>query len=196
MNNNAKAALAIAVPGIGLFVGAMMLRGPQPRLGRLGATSKPKTRDPFVFVEWRENGQYHGGNYRQSHLPEIFTILKQRRARGAEIKRVLVDEKEAVGALDGADRSLEAMTPSEINRRLDRLDKMSSKLSREFIDAGRGYEKPSETRTKNDPLAERYNRLAAEQDELHAEIARRYGPGAPSRLPTRQAKSVGRYRRS
>jgi hypothetical protein len=39
MNTNAKIALALAVPGVGLFFGAMMLRGPGAQLGR---AQKPK----------------------------------------------------------------------------------------------------------------------------------------------------------
>lgn len=93
--------------------------------------------------------------------------------------------------LRGADEDFSTLTPGEINRRLDRLDKLSSKLTREFIDAGRGYEKPSETRTKTDPLAERYKAWSREHDALHAEISRRYGPGAPSRMPTRTRKTFG-----
>lgn len=85
----------------------------------------------------------------------------------------------------GAGDDLSTLTPSEINRRLDRLDKLSSKLTDEFIAAGRGHEKPSETFTKTDPLAERSKQVWAEQDVLRREISRRYGPGAPSRLPTR-----------
>lgn len=88
----------------------------------------------------------------------------------------------------GGDGDLSMLTPSEINRRLDRLDKLSSKLTDEFIAAGRGHEKPSETFTKTDPLAERKKRVWEEGDALHREISRRYGPGAPSRLPTRRTR--------
>jgi hypothetical protein len=90
-------------------------------------------------------------------------------------------------SLDG-DEDLATLTPSEINRRLDRLDKLSSKLTDEFIAAGRGHELPSETFKKTDPLAERKRRVWADSDALHREISRRYGPGAPSRLPTRRTR--------
>jgi len=88
----------------------------------------------------------------------------------------------------GGDEDLSTLTPSEINRRLDRLDKLSSKLTDEFIAAGRGHELPSETFTKTDPLAERKKRVWSESDALHREISRRYGPGAPSRMPTRRTR--------
>jgi hypothetical protein len=127
---NTKLALAMAVPAIALFAGAMTIRGPGARLE--GA--------------------------------------RRRRARFA----------------DGED--LSTLTPSEINRRLDRLDKLSSKLTDEFIAAGRGHELPSETFKKTDPLAERKRRVWADSDALHREISRRYGPGAPSRLPTRRTR--------
>jgi hypothetical protein len=77
----------------------------------------------------------------------------------------------------------ECMSASQINKALDRLDKQSSKVTDEFIDAGRGRERPSEIRQMTDPLARRYMAVADAQHELRAEIARRYGPGAPSRLP-------------
>ena len=76
-----------------------------------------------------------------------------------------------------------AWSPSKINTALDRLEKLSSALTDEFIAAGRGYEKPSETETLSDPLAERYKRIQRAQSMLRIEIALRYGPGAPRRLP-------------
>lgn len=77
----------------------------------------------------------------------------------------------------------ECMTAGEINKALDRLDKIGSKLTDEFIAAGRGHELPSETFKKDDPLAKRYIENANARSRLRAEIAARYGPGAPSRLP-------------
>lgn len=93
--------------------------------------------------------------------------------------------------LRGADGDLSSLTPSEINRRLDRLDKLGSKVTDKFIAAGRGHETPNETFRMTDPLALEYQRIANERMDLHNEISRRYGPGAPSRMPTRQSKSIG-----
>lgn len=75
------------------------------------------------------------------------------------------------------------MTPGEINRELDRLDKERTKLSDEMIAAGRGDETAEETARLDDPLARRWNRVADRQRDLHAEIVRRAGPGN-YRMPT------------
>lgn len=75
------------------------------------------------------------------------------------------------------------MTAGQINKALDRLDKKSSEVNRAFIDAGRGHERYSEIVVKDDPLARQYKQVSDAQSELRNEISRRYGPGAPSRLP-------------
>lgn len=75
------------------------------------------------------------------------------------------------------------LTASQINNELDRLDAKRSKLNDEFIAAGRGNERASETAKLTDPLATRYNEVSDRQDTLRNEISLRYGPGAPSRLP-------------
>lgn len=77
------------------------------------------------------------------------------------------------------------LTASQINKKLDALDKRGSKLNQQFIDAGRGDETADETYTKNDPLALQWREVHDEKYVLRAEIKRRYGPGAPSRLPLR-----------
>lgn len=87
---------------------------------------------------------------------------------------------DAVGAMGGA----------EINKRLDALDRESSAITDEFIATGRGHDRPSERRHKTDPLSLRDAQNAHDRYVLHAEIARRYGPGAPSRLPTRVARTI------
>ncbi len=76
------------------------------------------------------------------------------------------------------------MTAAAINKALDKIDALRSQLGTEFIEAGRGHERPSETATKTDPLATRANELFRQYMILEREIAARYGPGAPSRLPT------------
>lgn len=77
----------------------------------------------------------------------------------------------------------EFMTPGEINKELDRLDRQASKVCDQFIAAGRGHERPSEYLKKDDPLSLEAKRISDRQHQLRVEIARRYGPGAPSRLP-------------
>ena len=82
------------------------------------------------------------------------------------------------------------MGAAEINKRLDVLDRESRAITDEFIAAGRGYERPSERRHKTDPLSLRDAQNANDRYVLHAEIARRYGPGAPSRLPGRASRTI------
>ena len=98
------------------------------------------------------------------------TILK--------IERILASLK--------VDVAVEEMKASEVNRSLDRLDKARSMLTDVFIAEDRGYETPSETFKLSDPLSLLYRRIHDARAVLRYEISRRYGPGAPSRLPTRR----------
>lgn len=52
-------------------------------------------------------------------------------------------------------------------------DSVSSTICKEFIDCGRGYERPSETVTKSDPLAMRWKEHGAIQSALIGEKRRR-----------------------
>jgi lysophospholipase L1-like esterase len=75
------------------------------------------------------------------------------------------------------------MTAGEINKELDKIDRIDSGITERFINAGRGHERPSEIRNMIDPLALEHNALADRRRDLRFEIERRYGPGAPSRFP-------------
>jgi hypothetical protein len=75
------------------------------------------------------------------------------------------------------------MTPAQLNRELDALDRRRSRNTDAFIAAGRGEERPSEYLTKSDPLSREAREIFDRSSALRAEIERRYGPGAPSRLP-------------
>jgi hypothetical protein len=75
------------------------------------------------------------------------------------------------------------MAGAAINSELDKLDRKSSALTDKLIDAGRGYERMSETMSKGDPLSVQFRAVHDRIRALHAEIERRYGPGAPRRLP-------------
>ena len=75
------------------------------------------------------------------------------------------------------------MKAHEINSELSRLDKVSSKATREMIDTGRGYEKPSETRTKTDPLANHINAVNDRSAALRNEVTRRMGPSNNGHFP-------------
>lgn len=75
------------------------------------------------------------------------------------------------------------LTPAQINRELDALDRRRSRNTDAFIAAGRGEERQSEYLGKRDPLSREATEIFERQSALRAEIERRYGPGAPSRLP-------------
>jgi hypothetical protein len=74
------------------------------------------------------------------------------------------------------------MSAAAINKELDSSDKKMSALSTKFIDAGRGYETPTETWKLSDPLAEQYKALANRKSSLQIEVHLRAGPGV-YRLP-------------
>ena len=86
-------------------------------------------------------------------------------------------------SLNSLQGNVEEMTAGTINRSLDRLDEAGSLLTDVFIAEDRGYELPSETFQLSDPLATLYQQLHNAHTLLRNEISRRYGPGAPSRLP-------------
>lgn len=80
-------------------------------------------------------------------------------------------------------KDLASMTPGEINRELDCLDARRSRNTDAFIAAGRSEERPSEHLRKDDPLSLEARAIHDRSSALRREIDRRYGPGAPSRLP-------------
>lgn len=84
-----------------------------------------------------------------------------------------------ISAIDPA-----TMTAGAINKELDKLDERSSALGQMMIDAGRGYERPSEYLEMRDPLSLELLKEFNRRHDLKSEISRRYGPGAPHRLPT------------
>lgn len=75
------------------------------------------------------------------------------------------------------------MTAGSINKELDKLEEQNSKLGQMMIDTGRGHERPSEYLNMSDPLALELQQNYDRRNKLRAEIERRYGPGAPRRLP-------------
>jgi hypothetical protein len=75
------------------------------------------------------------------------------------------------------------MTAGRINREFDALDKQRSNANDALIAAGRGDETFEETCRKTDPASLVFRAIADRQSALRLEIGRRYGPGAPSRLP-------------
>ncbi len=77
------------------------------------------------------------------------------------------------------------MTAGQINKELDALEASSSDICSKMIEAGRGDERPTETMVKADTLSLAFKAIVARRSELRIEIDLRYGPGAPSRLPSR-----------
>lgn len=88
--------------------------------------------------------------------------------------------------LEAVRGDVEDLTTSQINRYLDRLDAASGRLTDVFIEVGRGHELPSQTMLLDDPLAVLYRQVFDNRSVLRNEVSRRYGPNAPSRLPTRR----------
>lgn len=83
------------------------------------------------------------------------------------------------------------MSARDINKALDALDTLDSQFTQAMIDAGRGYERPSEYLEKTDPLSQRLLAVFQERMRLRAEMANRYGPDVPSRLPTHKRGAFG-----
>jgi hypothetical protein len=79
------------------------------------------------------------------------------------------------------------MSAAAINHELDKLDALSSKINSEMISAGRGHETWSETMRLSpasaDDLTIAWQTVNARRRDLRDQVERRYGPGAPSRLP-------------
>lgn len=85
------------------------------------------------------------------------------------------------------------MTAGAINKELDKLDERRSVLGQMMIDAGRGHERPSEYLKMSDPISSEIREAFQRQSDLRVEISMRWGPNAPSRLPTegRNRKFLG-----
>lgn len=80
--------------------------------------------------------------------------------------------------------NLRKMTASQINKTKDKNREESRKINDELIESGRGSEKFTESVTKTDSLAIRRIENSEESEDIQDEISARYGPGAPSHLPT------------
>lgn len=76
------------------------------------------------------------------------------------------------------------MTAGEINRELDKLEKESSALNAQLIDLGYGNHRYNDIAKLDHPVAKRYVTVTQREWALRQEIAIRFGPGHPSRLPT------------
>ncbi len=63
--------------------------------------------------------------------------------------------------------------PAKLKSELAKVREESDAICQAFIDSGRGYEKPSETRLLSDPLAQRWKANAIKLDSLKGEYDRR-----------------------
>ena len=70
MNTNAKLALAMAVPAVGMFVGVMMLRGPGVRV--LGGVKVDGEKGWYTYAFLTEDGKVHPAHrsYNFQHVRE------------------------------------------------------------------------------------------------------------------------------
>jgi len=84
-----------------------------------------------------------------------------------------------------------AMTAGAINKELDKLDERNSILGQMMIDAGRGFERPSEYLKQDDHLSSELRHISDRRTSLRIEIESRYGPGAPRRLPIGRKTKFG-----
>lgn len=83
----------------------------------------------------------------------------------------------------GNPKSISAMTASELNKALDRIDAEGTKITQAFINVGRGNERPSEYLRATDPLAMRARDNYERRSAIKREMDRRYGPGLSGHLP-------------
>ncbi len=97
---------------------------------------------------------------------ELLPLLKE-----AAVRKILTREQ------------IEGMGAAVINKALDTLDKEQSKLNGALIEAGFGHVMLQEIMRMDHPVAQQYAVVSSQIALLHEEIERRYGPGAPSRLP-------------
>lgn len=70
-------------------------------------------------------------------------------------------------------KPLSEMSERELQSARDKSNAESSKVTSEMIEAGRGTEKPSETRTKNDALSERWKKVMDRHNEIVDEERKR-----------------------
>ena len=76
------------------------------------------------------------------------------------------------------------LTPGQLNKRLESLQKKSSRITEKFIRAGRGSERPTEIWQQSDKLSQEYKYNQTLMNNVFDEITKRYGPNV-RRAPTR-----------
>lgn len=134
---------------------------------------------------WRQYaGRMASAGHGKDVVPWSLRAAQEERAQIAS-----VDEHEAWAAAQlrkykpgGTPATL---TAGEINKELDKIDVIDREVGQHLIAAGRGYERPTDMEGKQDPLSLLANAMRRRYGDLYREIQLRYGPGAPSRLPSR-----------
>lgn len=81
-----------------------------------------------------------------------------------------------------------AMTPSQVNKEMERLDKELSDITSKMSASGRGHEKFNDTVAKTDALSLRYRAAARRLHDLRQEIIARVGPSGRYGSMPRTAK--------
>lgn len=122
----------------------------------------------------------------QDHA-QLEELRASRRVMKANPRRKRIKRRSVKRALKSvanpSRKNTETMTGAELNRELDRLDRERIAVVDALIKAGRGDESFSDIAKKSDTLSRRWQAESARRADVRAEITRRYGPDAPSRLP-------------
>ena len=174
--------------------------------------------EPQIVEALRDQYTAASGAYREGGPDEVDRMLGRGRGRGRGRNPLDLATIVGVGVLAGAvqgvvepyvtrhvygrgvapvgtmanPKPVSEMSAPEINRSLDKLAAEGSRLTHEMIEAGRGNERPSEYMEMTDPLSVRLRSNLERRSALRIEVERRYGPGAPSRLPPRFGPIKGR----
>ncbi len=164
----------------------------EPLAGKAAAETTP-TPGETKAPEGETKAESSAADVRQQKLTELGQVLNGEEKpvlTPAEIGKLPAKEGVAAKLQQAANRKASkppsdprGMTAGDLNKELDKIDKQSSQVTKDLIDAGRGNERPSDYLKLDDPLSARAKALADRRGDLRNEVERRYGPGAPSRLP-------------
>ncbi len=70
-------------------------------------------------------------------------------------------------------KPISEISGTDLKKRIARVSKRSSEITQELIDSGRGYEKPTETLTKDDSLSKLWKENHRELSTLLGELEAR-----------------------
>jgi len=153
----------------------------------MGAPGNPY-HDPKSGEFTSAEGAGSGGEKSHANVPP---------AHGEAVKSEQV-AKLPYGGKAGQNYPYAHLSSTALKGSYDKHLKKESATASEFISSGRGYEKPSETRTKTDPLSQRANAESEVHNHLVDEMRRRESySGSLKPIPESQRQSfaaVGRGR--